>query len=219
MRSLMQRLDGCCSQQDCCTRCRFLQVKDPECIADLCDRIYPSILVAKAFCILGKALQLGDAITELDAVRINEVCGECAVALLTEKHEVRPHDLWLPAIVIDDTTRNGTPLGNVISAEVTYSNGLDRIETIRSDGRIDGADPSIAALTGRIVVRFADQTLVTQAINGESCEIEFAYPREGPGSPHAGPVRSINYPAAVTARPEPRQASFAALFAFWRDLT
>ena len=72
-------------------------------------------------------------------------------------------------------TRNGSPLGNVISAEVTYSNGLDRIETIRSDGRIDGADPSIAALTGRIEVRFADQTLVTQAINGEACEMEFAY--------------------------------------------
>ena len=72
-------------------------------------------------------------------------------------------------------TRNGSPLGNVISAEVTYSNGLDRIETIRSDGRIDGADPSIAALTGSIEVRFADSTLVTQAINGEACELEFSY--------------------------------------------
>ena len=57
-------------------------------------------------------------------------------------------------------TRNGTALGNVVSAEITYANNLDRIETIRSDGRIDGADPSIAALTGRIEVRFADQTLV-----------------------------------------------------------
>jgi hypothetical protein len=66
-------------------------------------------------------------------------------------------------------------LGNVVSAEITYANNLDRIETIRSDGRIDGADPSIAALTGRIEVRFADQTLVTQAINGEACELEFAY--------------------------------------------
>jgi hypothetical protein len=72
-------------------------------------------------------------------------------------------------------TRNGPPLGNVVSAEITYANNLDRIETIRSDGRIDGADPSIAALTGRIEVRFADQTLVTQAINGEACEMEFAY--------------------------------------------
>ena len=72
-------------------------------------------------------------------------------------------------------TRNGTALGNVVSADITYANNLDRIETIRSDGRIDGADPSIAALTGTIEVRFADQTLVTQAINGEACELEFAY--------------------------------------------
>ena len=72
-------------------------------------------------------------------------------------------------------TRNGTALGNVVSAEITYANNLDRIETIRSDGRIDGADPSIAALTGRVEVRFADQVLVNQAIAGDPCELEFAY--------------------------------------------
>ncbi len=72
-------------------------------------------------------------------------------------------------------TRNSSALGNVVSAEITYANNLDRIETIRSDGRIDGADPTIAALTGSIEVRFADSTLVTQAINGEACELEFGY--------------------------------------------
>jgi hypothetical protein len=72
-------------------------------------------------------------------------------------------------------TRNGTNIGNVVSADLTYANNLDRIETIRADGKIDGADPSIAALTGNVVVRFADQTLVTQAINGEACELEFSY--------------------------------------------
>jgi hypothetical protein len=72
-------------------------------------------------------------------------------------------------------TRNGSALGNVVSAEITYANNLDRIETIRSDGRIDGADPSIAALTGRVEVRFADSTLVNQAIAGDPCELEFAY--------------------------------------------
>ena len=72
-------------------------------------------------------------------------------------------------------TRDGSPLGNVVSAEVTYANNLDRIETIRADGRIDGADPSIAALTGRIEIRFADQTLLDQAIDGAPAELAFGY--------------------------------------------
>ncbi len=33
----------------------------------------------------------------------------------------------------------------------------------------------VAALTGSMVVRFADTTLVTQAINGSPCELKFAY--------------------------------------------
>ncbi|PQO22055.1 hypothetical protein C2I36_15015 [Rhodobacteraceae bacterium WD3A24] len=71
--------------------------------------------------------------------------------------------------------RDGSSLANLISAEVNYSNNLDRIETIRSDGKIDGADPSISALTGQIEVRFADETLVDQAAGGNSCELEFGF--------------------------------------------
>ena len=72
-------------------------------------------------------------------------------------------------------SRDGVSLGNVVSAEITYANTLDRVETIRADGKIDGADPSIAALTGRIEVRFADQMLVAQALTGDPCELTFAW--------------------------------------------
>ena len=72
-------------------------------------------------------------------------------------------------------TRNGAALGNLVTAEVTYANNLDRIETIRADGRIDGADPGMAALTGRMEVRFADQVLANQAIAGDPCEIELGW--------------------------------------------
>ncbi|WP_296762042.1 phage tail tube protein, partial [Sediminimonas sp.] len=71
--------------------------------------------------------------------------------------------------------RDGALLANLVSAEITYANTLDRIETIRSDGRIDGADPSVAALTGQIETRFADETLVEQAANGTPCELAFAF--------------------------------------------
>jgi len=92
--------------------------------------------------------------------------------------------------------RNGTALGNVISAEITYANGLDRIETIRADGRIEGADPGMAALTGRIEVRFADSTLVTQAIDGAPCELEFAW--------SLGADASLTFTAHAVHLPVPR---------------
>lgn len=71
--------------------------------------------------------------------------------------------------------RNGTPLANIVSGQVTYSNNLDRVETIRDDGKIDGADPSMASLTGQIVARFADQVLMGQATNGQACALRFEY--------------------------------------------
>ncbi|MFC6689178.1 phage tail tube protein [Jhaorihella thermophila] len=71
--------------------------------------------------------------------------------------------------------RSGTALGNIVSADLTYANNVERIETIRNDGRIDGADPSIAALTGKIDVRFADTTLMDQALNGTAASLEFSW--------------------------------------------
>ena len=71
--------------------------------------------------------------------------------------------------------RDGSQLGNVVSGEITYSNNLDRIEVIRDDGKIAGADAAIASLSGTIEVRFADTTLVDQAINGQAAELSFGY--------------------------------------------
>ena len=60
--------------------------------------------------------------------------------------------------------REGTALGHVVSAELSYSNNLDKVEVIRPDGRIEDADPAMVAATGNIVVRFADTTLLDQAV-------------------------------------------------------
>jgi hypothetical protein len=84
----------------------------------------------------------------------------------------------------------------VVSAEITYSNNLDRIETIRGDGRIDGADPAMAALSGRIEVRFSDTTLITQAIDGTPCELEFNY--------SLGANASFTFTAHAVYLPRPR---------------
>jgi hypothetical protein len=70
---------------------------------------------------------------------------------------------------------DGAPLANLTGANLTYTNNLERIETIRSDGKIEGVDPTIAALTGAIEVRFADTALLDKATSGDPVALEFAY--------------------------------------------
>ena len=72
-------------------------------------------------------------------------------------------------------TRGGSPVGNLTGGSLTYANNLEKIETIRSDGLIDGADPTVAALTGRIDVRFADTGLIDDAASGTPVDLEFGY--------------------------------------------
>ncbi|MDT8329189.1 MAG: phage tail tube protein [Roseovarius sp.] len=93
--------------------------------------------------------------------------------------------------------RGGTLLGNVVSASVNYSNTLDRIETIRADGKIDGVDPGIAALTGDIVVRFADTALLDQATNGSPAAFEFSW--------SLGASKTLTVAVPVVYLPVPRR--------------
>jgi hypothetical protein len=107
-------------------------------------------------------------------------------------------------------TRDGAALGNVVSAEITYANGLERIETLRADGRLDGVDPGQAALSGNVVVRFADSTLVNQAIAGDPCELEFAYSLPG-GESFTFTAHAVYLPRPRIEVPGPQgiQATFA----------
>jgi hypothetical protein len=62
-------------------------------------------------------------------------------------------------------TRNGAVLGNIVSAELMYSNNLEKIEVIRSDGRIADTDPDpgIVKCSGNLNARFQDTSLLDQA--------------------------------------------------------
>lgn len=75
--------------------------------------------------------------------------------------------------------RNTVALGNIVDAEITYSNNLDRVETIRADGKIDGADEGLASLKGRLTTRFASTTLLDDAISSTPSELEFSYTAVG----------------------------------------
>ena len=71
--------------------------------------------------------------------------------------------------------RNGTALGHIVSAELSYMNNLDKVEVIRPDGRIEDADPAMVAVTGSVNVRFADTVLLDQATSGDPCELSFGW--------------------------------------------
>ena len=74
--------------------------------------------------------------------------------------------------------KDGQPLGRVVAAEIGYANTLDRIETIRSDGMIDGAEPTAAACTGSITVRFDGTALFEAATTGTPVALDFGYLRD-----------------------------------------
>lgn len=74
-----------------------------------------------------------------------------------------------------EITKDGVKLGHVVSAEVSYSNNLDKVEVIRSDGKIEDADPGNIAVNVSLTVRFADTELLDQATNGTGSEIKFGW--------------------------------------------
>ncbi|WP_010184778.1 phage tail tube protein [Sphingomonas sp. PAMC 26605] len=71
--------------------------------------------------------------------------------------------------------KDGQQLGSVVSADFTYSNALEKIETIKADGRIEDSDPGMVSMSGSVGVRFRDTTLLLAATNGTPIELDFGW--------------------------------------------
>lgn len=76
---------------------------------------------------------------------------------------------------VGEVKRNGTQLASVVGAEFTYSNNLDKVETIRPDGEIEDADLGKASVSGSITLKFANTTMLTAAKTGLPMEISFGW--------------------------------------------
>lgn len=72
-------------------------------------------------------------------------------------------------------TLGGTLLANVVGAQLTYSNGIYRVENIRPDGLIDGLDEGPVSINGELNIRFHERALLDQAVAGTPVELELGY--------------------------------------------
>lgn len=63
---------------------------------------------------------------------------------------------------------NGAQVGNITAGSFSFSNNLEPVETIRSDGLIDGVDEGEATATGGMTVRFANDAALTTAADGQT---------------------------------------------------
>lgn len=68
--------------------------------------------------------------------------------------------------------RDGTALGNIVSADLSISNGLDKVEVIRRDGRIEGAVPGVVQAALRITARFNSLDLLNAATDGTPVNLD-----------------------------------------------
>lgn len=71
--------------------------------------------------------------------------------------------------------RGGVALGAVVSAELSISNGLDKVEVIRPDGRIDGVVPGVLAVTLTLRTRFNSLQLFNDATNNTPIDLEVGW--------------------------------------------
>lgn len=74
------------------------------------------------------------------------------------------------AILVD-----GVAAGDIVSADLGYTNNLEKLEVIRSDGRIGGFDPGVCRASGSITTRFATPALYNKARAKTAVALSFGW--------------------------------------------
>lgn len=71
--------------------------------------------------------------------------------------------------------RDGVPFADMVSGNFRFANGIDRVEVIRGDGRIAGADAGQETASLGLVARFRDNTLFDLAFNKTPVEVSLSW--------------------------------------------
>ncbi|MES3154475.1 phage tail tube protein [Sphingomonas faeni] len=89
--------------------------------------------------------------------------GETVPSLTTNAGTPAPVDLFRFASGSGSIFIDGVVVGEVTAAQVSYSNGLDKDETIRADGEINDVDPGMPSASLSLTTKFADLALYNKA--------------------------------------------------------
>lgn len=59
--------------------------------------------------------------------------------------------------------KDGQLIGSLVAADFTYSNNLEKVETIQPDGRIEDSDPGMVGISGSVTIKFKDTSFLDAA--------------------------------------------------------
>lgn len=132
---------------------------------------------SKHYGVAGNQLRIGLARSGL----LNASLGLIAKGEITGGATGSGSTLYSPGVITrfaqatGSITRNGVALGSVVQAEVQFSNNLETVETIQTDGRIEGVDPGMVMAGAQITTRFADTVLMDDATSQTPVALSFGW--------------------------------------------
>ncbi len=74
-----------------------------------------------------------------------------------------------------EVSLDGAAVGGVVSATLSFSNALEKVETIRPTGEIEDADPGMPTGSANLTLKFADRTMMQKATSGTPVKIAFGW--------------------------------------------
>lgn len=107
------------------------------------------------------------------------------------------------AILVD-----GVAAGDIVSADLGYTNNLEKLEVIRSDGRIGGFDPGVCRASGSITTRFATTALYNKARAKTAVALSFGWATDIASLTFTLPRVFLPKPKRSVAGPKGIQAVF-----------
>ena len=91
--------------------------------------------------------------------------------------------------------RDGVQLGQVLSGNIRFGNGMNPVRTIRPDNRLEEIELGTSTGGGTITTRYADNSLIAQAISGAPVLFEYGW------SISATKYLKLEFPRSYLSRP------------------